>query len=67
VSIVRSEIVVEMLVRGVRIPVELWAKYIDHADRLLYRSPGQLVREALEYYEKHFLASMDRVFPEVVL
>jgi hypothetical protein len=56
----------EMLVRGVRIPTELWAKYVDHADRLLYRSPGELVREALEHYEKHFLAFMDCVFPEAV-
>jgi hypothetical protein len=55
-----------MLVRGIRVPAELWKKYIEHADRLLYRSPGELVREALAYYEKHFLAYMDSVFSEVV-
>ena len=51
----------EYVIRNVRLPMELWAKYTEHADRLLYRSVGHLVTEALTEYERLVLSKMDHV------
>ncbi len=50
----------ETAVRNIRIPTELWARYIERADELEYRSVGELVREALVFYDEHILRKMER-------
>ncbi len=47
-------------VRNVRLPTELWARYIERADELEYPNVGVLVREALTFYDEHILRKMER-------
>ncbi len=47
-------------IRNVRLPTELWARYVERADELEYRSVGELVREALTFYDQHILRKMER-------
>ena len=51
---------VDYVIRNVRLPMELWAAYTEHADRLLYSSVAPLITEALTEYERLILSKMER-------
>lgn len=57
---VRGDVMAATEIRNVRLPTELWARYVERADELEYRSVGELVREALTFYDQHILRKMER-------
>jgi hypothetical protein len=48
------------VVRGARIPRQVWDEYLRASDRMDI-GPCVLMREALEHYARYFLPQMDRV------
>jgi hypothetical protein len=50
------------VVRGVRFPPEVWDEVMAQADRL-EMSPGQIVRESVEFFMEKFIKFMEPAGP----